>query len=82
MACAKAQWFEVCLVLCYVEDLNPYQLSCLGGSVGRALAYTTVIIHKLKLVPVCHNPYIMKPVIVVEIIHVLAASAGLLLTYH
>ena len=35
---AIAQWFEVCLVLCCVVDSNPYQLSCPGSSVGRALA--------------------------------------------
>ena len=28
------QWLEVCLVLCFVVDLNPYQLSCRGSSVG------------------------------------------------
>ena len=33
--CAIAQWFEVCLC---VVDSNPYQLSCPGSSVGRALA--------------------------------------------
>ena len=39
--CAIAQWFEVCLCVVYcVEDLNPYQLSCPGSSVGRALAKT------------------------------------------
>ena len=27
-----------CVVLCCVVDSNPYQLSCPGSSVGRALA--------------------------------------------
>ena len=30
--------YKICLVLCCVEDLNPYQLSCPGSSAGRALA--------------------------------------------